>query len=279
MSNPSDPKCNRLLAALPDADWQRWLPQIEAVDLAAGQVLHESGSPPTHAVFPTSALVSLLHITGQGASAATALVGNEGVIGTALFMGGLTTTSRAVVLCGGRAYRIEARCLTDEFECRTTVRHLLLRYTQSLMTQFAQTAVCNRHHSLDQQLCRWLLQCLDRLPIQDLVMTQDLIAHNLGVRREGVTESALDLQRCGLIRYARGHIHVLDRCGLERRSCECYAALRAECERLLPEAAAQPGRPQHAGPPRGNFGALAWPRDGQVEEPLGAPQAAAALTL
>jgi CRP-like cAMP-binding protein len=225
---------NRLLAALPEAEQQRWWPQLEAVDMPLGQVLYESGRTLSHVYFPTNAIVSLLYVMENGASAEIAVVGNEGIVGISLFMGGESTPSRAVVQSAGQGFRLEAQLMKDEFNRAGPVLHLLLRYTQALITQMAQTAVCNRHHSLDQQLCRWLLLSLDRLEGSELVMTQELIANMLGVRREGVTEGALKLQQAGLIRYARGHISVLDRKGLEKRTCECYAVVKTEYDRLLP---------------------------------------------
>jgi CRP-like cAMP-binding protein len=228
------PRQNRLLAALPDAEWQRWLPQLEPVELPLGQVLSESGSTQSHVYFPTTAIVSLLYVMENGASAEIAVVGNEGIVGISLFMGGESTPGRAVVQSAGQAYRLAAQAIKDEFNRSGPVMHLLLRYTQALITQMSQTAVCNRHHTLDQQLCRWLLLSLDRLRGNELVMTQELIANMLGVRREGVTEGALKLQQAGLIRYARGHITVLDRPGLEKRACECYGVVRTEYDRLLP---------------------------------------------
>jgi CRP-like cAMP-binding protein len=224
-----------LLAALPDAEWQRWLSHLERVAMPLGQVLYESGDTLSHVYFPTTAIVSLLYVMENGASAEIAVVGNEGIVGISLFMGGDSTPSRAVVQSAGRGFRLKAEIMKDAFNQAGTVLHLLLRYTQALITQMAQTAVCNRHHSLDQQLCRWLLLSLDRLQGNELVMTQELIANMLGVRREGVTESALKLQQAGLIRYARGHISVLDRMGLEKRSCECYAVVKKEYDRLLPD--------------------------------------------
>ena len=229
-----DPKQNHLLSALPEAEWLRWLPQLEFVDLPLGKVLYESGGLQSHVYFPTTSIVSLLYVMENGASAEIAVVGNEGVIGISLFMGGESTTSRAVVQSAGRAFRLSAAVMKDEFN-RAPVFHLLLRYTQALITQMAQTAVCNRHHSLDQQLCRWLLLSLDRLEGDVLVMTQELIANMLGVRREGVTESALKLQKDGLIQYARGRIEVLDRTGIEERCCECYQVVKTEYDRLLPD--------------------------------------------
>lgn len=234
MLPPTDPRANQLLAALPDAEWQRWLPRLEAVALPLGQVLYESGTRMGHVYFPTSAIVSMLYVLEDGASAEIAVVGLEGLIGIALFMGGGTTPSRAVVQSAGQGFRLQAAVLQAEFERAGPVMHLLLRYTQALITQMTQTAVCNRHHALDQQLCRWLLLSLDRLPGNELVVTQELIGHMLGVRREGVTEAAGKLQAAGLIRYARGRITVLDRAGLEARSCECYGVVKKEYDRLLP---------------------------------------------
>jgi CRP-like cAMP-binding protein len=230
-----DPKENHLLAALPDAEWQRWLPQLEPVEMPLGQVLYEAGGTLSHVYFPTTAIVSLLYVMENGASAEIAVVGNEGIVGISLFMGGDSTSSRAVVQSAGLGLRLKAQIMKEDFNRAGPVLHLLLRYTQALITQMAQTAVCNRHHSLDQQLCRWLLLSLDRLQGNELVMTQELIANMLGVRREGVTEGALKLQQAGLIRYARGHISVLDRDGLEERSCECYAVVKKEYDRLLPQ--------------------------------------------
>jgi CRP-like cAMP-binding protein len=235
MDISSDPKENQLLAALPSVEWQRWLPQLEWIEMPLGQVLYESGGTLSHVYFPTTAIVSLLYVMENGASAEIAVVGNEGIVGISLFMGGESTPSRAVVQSAGEGFRLQAGIMKDEFSRAGPVLHLLLRYTQALITQMAQTAVCNRHHSLDQQLCRWLLLSLDRLRGNDLVMTQELIANMLGVRREGVTEAALKLQTVGLIRYARGHISVLDRNGLEQRTCECYAVVKKEYDRLLPD--------------------------------------------
>jgi CRP-like cAMP-binding protein len=203
-----------------------------------GDVLYESGIMLRNVYFPTDSIVSLLYVMADGASAEIAVVGNEGVIGVSLFMGGETTPSRAVVQSAGNAYRLSGTVLKEEFTRAGAMQHLLLRYTQALITQMAQTAVCNRHHSLDQQLCRWLLLSLDRLDSNHLVMTQELIANMLGVRREGVTEAAGRLQSAGLISYSRGHISVLDRPGLEARTCECYAVVKKECDRLLPDAPA-----------------------------------------
>ena len=231
MPNPRD---NHLLAALPPPEWGRWLPLLEYVELELGQVLYESGKTLSHVYFPTTAIVSLLYVMEDGASAEIAVVGNEGVVGIALFMGGESTPSRAVVQSAGYGFRLSSQAIKEEFK-RAPVLHLLLRYTQALITQMAQTAVCNRHHSLDQQLCRWLLLSLDRLQGDELVMTQELIANMLGVRREGVTEAALKLQREGLIRYTRGHISVLNRKGLENRVCGCYGVVKKEYDRLLPD--------------------------------------------
>jgi CRP-like cAMP-binding protein len=230
----ADHKKNRLLAALPEAEWHRWLPKLELVEMPLGEVLYESGVTLSHVYFPTTAIVSLLYVMENGASAEIAVVGNEGLVGISLFMGGESTPSRAVVQSAGQGIRLAARSMKDEFNRAGPALHLLLRYTQALITQMAQTAVCNRHHSVDQQLCRWLLLSLDRLQGDELVMTQELIANMLGVRREGVTEAALSLQQAGLIRYARGHIIVLDRAGLEKRTCECYAVVKKEYDRLLP---------------------------------------------
>ena len=230
----NDPKKNLLLHALPDTEWERWEHEVEEVDLPLGKVLYESGSTMSHVYFPTTAIISLLYVMEDGSSAEIAVVGNEGIVGVSLFMGGETTPSRAVVQSAGKGFRLSAQRMKAEFNRAGPVLHLLLRYTQALLTQMAQTAVCNRHHSLDQQLCRWLLLSLDRLQGDELVMTQELIANMLGVRREGVTEAALKLQRAGLIRYSRGHISVLDRPGLEERSCECYAVVKKEYDRLLP---------------------------------------------
>jgi CRP-like cAMP-binding protein len=235
MLESAEPRDNFLLAALPDPEWERWQPLLERIEMPLGQVLYESGATLTHVYFPTTAIVSLLYVMENGASAEIAVVGNEGLVGISLFMGGESTPSRAVVQSAGQGFRLQAQLMKDEFNRAGPVLHLLLRYTQALITQMAQTAVCNRHHSLDQQLCRWLLLSLDRLQSNELVMTQELIANMLGVRREGVTEAAVRLQEAGLIRYARGHIRVLDRPGLEKRTCECYAVVKREYDRLLPE--------------------------------------------
>ncbi|HSV69398.1 MAG TPA: Crp/Fnr family transcriptional regulator [Methylibium sp.] len=234
MDPTPDPKANQLLAALPESEWQRWKDLLEPVQLPLGEVLYESGRTLAHAYFPTTAIVSLLYVMENGASAEIAVVGNEGIVGVSLFMGGGSTPSRAVVQSAGAGFRLRALAMKEEFDRSGPVMHLLLRYTQALITQMAQTAVCNRHHSLHEQLCRWLLLSLDRLSGNELVMTQELIANMLGVRREGVTDAALELQQHGLIRYARGHITVLDRPGLEQRTCECYAVVKKEYDRLLP---------------------------------------------
>jgi CRP-like cAMP-binding protein len=230
-----DPRRNHLLAALSATDFERLRPHLTLVPLTLGEALYESGILLRHVYFPTDSIVSLLYVMADGASAEIAVVGNEGVIGVSLFMGGETTPSRAVVQSAGYAYRLTGQLLKEEFTRAGSMQHLLLRYTQSLLTQMAQTAVCNRHHSLDQQLCRWLLLSLDRLSSNQLVMTQELIANMLGVRREGVTDAAGNLQKAGLIKYSRGHITVLDRPGLEARTCECYAVVKKESDRLLPD--------------------------------------------
>ena len=234
MPDPHNPRQNHLLAALPAQDRERLLPYLERVPMPLGRVLHESGSELRHVYFPTTSIVSLLYVMIDGASAEIAVVGNDGILGVALFMGGETMPNRAVVQSAGHAYRLQGALLKQEFSRSGELQHLLLRYTQALLTQMAQTAVCNRYHSLDQQFCRWLLLSLDRLPSDELVMTQELIANMLGVRREGVTEAAGNVQRAGLIEYQRGRITVLDRAGLEARTCECYAVVKKEIDRLLP---------------------------------------------
>ena len=234
MGTTPDQSVNSLLAAFPPPEWLRIAPLLEEVDLPLGLVLHESGGKMSHVYFPINAIVSMLYVLEDGSSAEIAVVGNEGVVGIALFMGGETTPRRAVVQSAGKGYRLRAADIKEEFARSGPVLHLLLRYTLALMTQMAQTAVCNRHHSLDQQLCRWLLLSLDRLSSNELAMTQELIANMLGVRREGVTEAALKLQKLGLIKYARGRITVLDRAGLEQRTCECYGVVKNEYDRLLP---------------------------------------------
>jgi CRP-like cAMP-binding protein len=234
MSAAHDPCQNYLLAALPSADFVRLKDNLKLVEMPLGDVLYESGTQQRRVYFPTTAIVSLLYMMADGASAEIAVVGNEGIIGVSLFMGGETTPSRAVVQSAGHAYQLTGKRLKEEFTRGGAMQHLLLRYTQALLTQMAQTAVCNRHHSLDQQLCRWLLLSLDRLTGPELVMTQELIANMLGVRREGVTEAAGRLQEAGLIKYSRGRITVLDRPRLEARTCECYAVVKKEFDRLLP---------------------------------------------
>jgi CRP-like cAMP-binding protein len=232
------PKDNRLLAALPEESYQRLLPFLEPVRLPLGMALYESGGAQGYVYFPTSSIVSLLYVLENGSSAEIAVTGCEGLVGIALFMGGETTPSRAVVQSAGRGYRLSGAVLKKEFESGGPLQPLLLRYTQALITQMTQTAVCNRHHALEQQLCRWLLLSLDRLPANELVMTQELIANMLGVRREGVTEAAGRLQAEGLIEYSRGRIAVLERAHLEARVCECYAVVKKEYDRLLPPAIA-----------------------------------------
>ena len=234
----NNPKKNHLLAALAGQEWQRWQPLLEHVAMPLGHVLYESGKTLSHVYFPTTSIVSLLYMLENGSSAEIAVVGNEGLVGVSLFMGGGSTPSRAVVQSQGYGYRLKASDMKLEFDRGGPVLHLLLRYTQALITQMSQTAVCNRHHSLDQQLSRWLLLSLDRLDGNELVMTQELIANMLGVRREGVTEGASKLQQAGLIRYSRGRITVIDRPGLEKRTCECYAVVKNEYDRLLPAAIA-----------------------------------------
>jgi len=233
-STARDPKDNHLLAALPEADYQALAPSLERVRMPLGQAVYESGGAQGYVYFPTNSIVSLLYVLEDGDSAEIAVTGNEGLVGIALFMGGETTPSRAVVQSAGEGYRLRASVLKKQFERGGELQHLLLRYTQALITQMTQTAVCNRHHAVDQQLCRWLLLSLDRLPGSELVMTQELIANMLGVRREGVTEAAGKLQSEGLIHYSRGHISVLDRRRLEARVCECYAVVKREYDRLLP---------------------------------------------
>jgi len=230
-----DPRQNHLLAALNAEDFARLSPDLELIPLPLGWAVYEAGSKQGHIYFPTTAIISLLYVTEDGSSAEIAVVGNDGLVGIALFMGGDTTPSRAVVQSAGYGYRLKGAILKREFALGGQLQHLALRYTQALITQMAQTAVCNRHHSVDQQLCRWLLLSLDRLPSNELSMTQELIANMLGVRREGVTAAAHKLQTDGLIQYSRGHIVVLDRAGLEQRVCECYQAVKDEMDRLLPQ--------------------------------------------
>ncbi|MBK9363065.1 MAG: Crp/Fnr family transcriptional regulator [Rubrivivax sp.] len=235
-----DPRHNRLLAALPDADWLRWRGKLEPYAMPLGQVLYESGVPITHAYFPTSAIASLMYVTESGASASVALVGDEGMVGVPLIMGAGSTPGRAVVHSAGAGFRMAGALLQEEFARSGAVLRILLRFTQALIAQMAQMAVCNQHHSVDQQLCRWLLLNLDRMTGDEMVVTQELIAHMLGVRREGVTEAALALQHAKLIAYRRGHITVLDREGLARRSCECRAVIQAEYDRLLSDITPMP---------------------------------------
>ena len=227
------PNQNHLLGALPTADFERLAPHLKLVPMPLGEILYEPGEQLQHAYFPTTAIVSLHYVMESGASAETAGVGNEGVVGIALFMGGDTTPSSAVVKTAGHGYRLERRLLKQEFERAGLLQRLLLRYTQALITQMTQTAACNRHHSVEQQLCRWLLSTLDRVPSQELIITQELVASMLGVRREGITEAAGRLQSAGFIRYRRGHISVLNRVGLEAGACECYAVVKTELGRLL----------------------------------------------
>lgn len=227
------PKRNRLLRALPVADYQRLLPHLEHIALPLAWSVYEAGRRMEHVFFPTEGIVSLLYVMKNGASAEIAITGNEGLVGISLFMGGESTPSRAIVQSEGHAFRLHAEYLKQEFERGGELQHLLLRYTQALITQMAQTAVCNRHHTVVQQLCRWLLLSLDRLPTNELTMTQELIANMLGVRREGVTEAAGQLQTAGLIQYSRGKITVLNRPQLEARVCECYAVVKRETDRLL----------------------------------------------
>ncbi len=233
MPSPHSPNHNHLLAALPTAEFERLAPHLERVPMLLGETLYEPGGQLQYAYFPTTAIVSLLYVVESGAAAEIAGVGNEGIVGVSLFMGGDTTPSSAVVQTAGHGYRLRARSLMEEFNRAGAMHRLLLRYTQALITQMFQTAACNRHHSIEQQLCRWLLMTLDRLPSNELVMTQELIANALGVRREGITEAAGKLQRAGVIRYRRGHIAVLERAGLETGACECYAVVKKEIGRLL----------------------------------------------
>ena len=234
MSSPHSPKQNHLLAALPAEDYARLLPDLELIPMPLGWAVYESGGRMRYLYFPTTSIVSLLYVMESGASAEIAVTGNEGLVGISLFMGGETTPSRAVVQNGGNGYRLGANALKREFATGGQLQHLALRYTQALITQMAQTAVCNRHHALDQQLCRWLLLSLDRMENTELLMTQELIANMLGVRREGVTEAAGKLQKDGMIEYSRGRISILSRAKLEERVCECYAVVKKEYERLLP---------------------------------------------
>jgi CRP-like cAMP-binding protein len=243
LASPHSPKQNHLLAALPPEDYTRLLPDLELVPMPLGWAVYESGGQLGYLYFPTTCIVSLLYVMESGASAEIAIAGNEGLVGISLFMGGESTPSRAVVQSAGEGYRLKARILKREFALGGRLQHLALRFTQALITQMAQTAVCNRHHTVEQQLCRWLLLSLDRLPGDELSMTQELIANMLGVRREGVTQAAGKLQALGMIEYGRGRIKVIDRTALERHVCECYAVVKKEYDRLLHDAARQP---QHA---------------------------------
>ena len=238
MPTQHDPDQNHLLRALSATERERVYPHLQLVPMPLGKVLYESGDVMRHVYFPTDSIISLLYVLEDGASAEISVVGNEGLIGVALFMGGETTPSRAIVQSAGFAYRLIGQLLKEEFHRNGGMQLLLLRYTQALLTQMAQTAVCNRHHSVDQQLCRWLLLSLDRLSSNKLSMTQELIANMLGVRREGVTDAAGKLQKLGVIQYARGRITVLDRQKLEKLCCECYAVVKKETDRLLPQALA-----------------------------------------
>ena len=235
-----NPRQNHLLAALPEAQFEHVIGHLQLIEMPLGMSVYESGIAHEYVYFPTDCIVSLLYVMVDGASAEIAVVGMEGVVGVSVFMGGETMASRAVVQSAGFAYRLRAKVIKDEFKLGETLQYLLLRYTQGLITQMCQTAVCNRHHTLDQQLCRWLLLSLDRLPGNELTMTQELIANMLGVRREGVTEAAGNLQKAGLIRYARGQITVLDRPGLETRVCECYQVVKTETDRLMSAAVPLP---------------------------------------
>lgn len=234
LNTPYIPQHNKLLGALGEGELERLLPNLELVEMPIGHVLYEPGERLKYVYFPVTSIVALMYVLADGASAEIAVVGNEGILGISLFMGGQTTTSRAVVQSAGAAYRLKAKFLIEEFSLNEQVMKLLLRYTQALITQMAQTAVCNRHHSVEQQLCRWMLLSLDRLQSNELVMTQEVIASMLGVRREGVTEAAGKLQRLGIIHYHRGHITVVDRRKLEKRCCECYRVVKSESDRLLP---------------------------------------------
>lgn len=225
---------NGLFKSIPVLEWERLLPHIEPYALPLGKVLYEPNMKMSHVYFPSTAIISLLYALENGSSAEIAVVGHEGLVGISIFMGGESTSSRAVVQSAGLGYRIKSSIIFNEFNNSGPVMHLFLRYTQALITQMTQTAVCNRHHTLDQQFCRWLLLSLDRQPSNELIMTQELIANMLGVRREGVTEAALKVQKAGLIKYARGHISILDRAGLEKRTCECYQVVKSEFDRLLP---------------------------------------------
>ena len=243
MSIPHSPKQNHLLAALPAAEFERLAPHLELTPMLLGETLYVPAGQLSHVYFPTTAIVSLLYVMESGSSAEIAGVGNEGVLGISLFMGGDTTPSSAVVQTAGHGYRLKGKLLKEEFNRAGQLERLLLRYTQALITQMFQTAACNRHHSVAQQLCRWLLLTLDRLPTNELVMTQELVANALGVRREGITEAAGQLQTAGVIRYRRGHIAVLKRAGLETGACECYAVVKKELDRLLSDVRHRQGVP------------------------------------
>jgi len=248
MPLPDSPNQNRLLAALPTAEFERLAPRLERAPLLVGQTLYEPGGRLEYVYFPTTAIVSLLSVLESGASAEIAAVGNEGILGISLFMGGDTTSSSAVVQASGQSYRLSGRLLKEEFDRGGLTQRLLLRYTQALLTQMSQTAACTRHHAIEQQLCRWLLQTLDRLPTNDVVITHELVAGALGVRRESITEAAGNLQRAGIVRYRRGHIAVLKRQGLEAGACECYAVVKKELHRLLSDVRYRQETPAIAAP-------------------------------
>ncbi|MDI1308071.1 MAG: Crp/Fnr family transcriptional regulator [Methylotenera sp.] len=231
----SNTNLNHLLAALPPAELEFLTPHLELIAMPLGEMIYEPSEQMQYAYFPTTSIVSLHYVMESGSSAESAGVSNEGMVGISLFMGGDTTSSSAVVQTAGQAYRLERQILKREFDRSGLLQKLLLRYTQALMTQMSQTAACNRHHSVEQQLCRWLLLTLDRMPTSDLIITQEWVAGMLGVRREGITEAAGNLQRAGIINYRRGHISVVDRVGLEKRVCECYAVVKKEMNRLLPD--------------------------------------------
>jgi len=234
MENNVSEDLNYIFHSISETEWERLLPHIERVEIHLGKILYEPGTKMSHVYFPTTAIVSLFYALENGSSAEIAVVGNEGIVGISIFMGGESTSSRAVVQSAGFGYRIRSSIFLEEFNRSGPMMHLLLRYTQTLITQMCQTSVCNRHHTLDQQFCRWLLLSLDRLSSNPLNMTQELIANMLSVRREGVTEAALKVQKAGLIKYSRGHITILDGGGLENRTCECYQVVKTEYKRLLP---------------------------------------------
>ena len=270
MSRNIDPQGNHLIAALGEPERQRWSRDLEWVDMPLGQVLYEPGATMEYVYFPVTSIVSLLYVTAQGESSELAMVGNEGVVGVSLFMGGGSTPSRGVVQCAGQGFRMRSRALKASFDRDASVQLLMLRYTQSLITQMAQTAVCNRHHSLESQLCKRLLLSIDRLAGSAVMMTQELMASMMGVRREGVSVAAFRLQRAGLIRYSRGCIEVLDRSALEQRTCECYAVVKHECDRLLEDPSTRPVRPLYAVAPRRPIVALddAVSPDARVADPV-----------